>query len=189
MTDEEILALFRSRDETALRETERKYEGYCAAIAGNILHSPEDVQECLNDVFLQAWNAIPPEQPRILAHFLGKLTRDLAIDRWRRSNSKKRGGGQLSLALEELQDCISDGAALEDLVEQRALTETLQNFLQGLPPAERNVFLCRYWYLDPIPAIAERFQFSRSKVTSMLHRTRKKLHAYLKKGGYFDEQK
>ena len=184
MDDESIVALYWSRAEAAITETALKYENYLTGIARNILSDREDVRECVNDTYHAAWNSMPPHRPSLLSTFLGKITRRISIDRWRRQNAEKRGGGQLPLALEELEDCVSGSGGVEDEVERRELAELFNDFLNTLPVTERRVFLCRYWYMDPVQSIARQFGFSRSKVTSMLYRTRAKLRAVLEKEGY-----
>ena len=184
MDDESIVALYWSRAEAAITETALKYENYLTGIARNILSDREDVRECVNDTYHAAWNSMPPHRPSLLSTFLAKITRRISIDRWRRQNAEKRGGGQLPLALEELEDCVSGSGGVEDEVERRELAELFNDFLNTLPVTERRVFLCRYWYMDPVQSIARQFGFSRSKVTSMLYRTRAKLRAVLEKEGY-----
>ena len=174
MEDQGILELFLQRSEQAVVETDKKYGGYCYAIAYNILSSREDSEESVNDTYLTAWNTIPPRKPGVLGAFLGKVTRHLSIDRWRKLRAQKRGGKEMILALEELGDC-ADPEGLEGQLSQRELARVLNDFLNSLLETERNVFLCRYWYVDSIEAIVRITGFSQSKVTSMLHRTRKKL--------------
>ena len=183
MDDRSIVALFWDRSETAIAETDKKYGPYCYSIAHNILTNREDAQECVSDTWLAAWKAMPPKKPAILSTFLGKITRRLSIDRWRTRTAYKRGGGELPLALEELGEC-ADTETPEATVQRRELALRFNQFLSTLPETERSVFLCRYWYLDSIGQIAEVFGFSQSKVTSMLHRTRKKLKDVLEKEGY-----
>lgn len=127
---------------------------------------------------------MPPHRPSILSTFLGKITRRISIDRWRKRNAEKRGGGELALALEELEDCVSGSGSVEGEMERRELVKLFHDFLNTLPATERRVFLCRYWYMDSIQTIALQFGFSQSKVTSMLHRTRAKLRVVLEKEGY-----
>ena len=122
---------------------------------------------------------MPPKRPSILATFIGKITRHLSIDRWRSRNRYKRGGGEIVLALEELEDCITADQTVEKAYERKQLAVVFNRFLESLPETERQVFLCRYWYLDSISVIASYYGFSDSKVTSMLHRSRKKLRAVL----------
>lgn len=183
MEDERIVALYWSRSEAAITETAAKYGGYLTSIACNILASREDAQECVNDTYHDAWNAMPPHRPAILSTFLGKITRRISIDRWRRRSAEKRGGGELPLALEELDECVSGSVSVEHELERRELEQLLHRFLNTLPVTERRVFLCRYWYLDSIESIAHQFGFSRSKVSSMLYRTRRKLRALLEQEG------
>lgn len=168
MDDQNIIALYWARSETAISETAQKYGGYCFSIAKNILTNHEDAEESVNDTYLTAWNAMPPRRPSILATFLGKITRRLAIDRWRYRNAYKRGGGEVTLALDELENCASQDS-LEKAMDRKELAVAF------------NSFLSRYWYLDPIADIAEHFGFSVSKVTSMLRRTRGRLRQALEK--------
>ena len=182
MEDQEIIFLFFDRSEQAISETDRKYGSYCYSIANSILSNREDSEECVSDTYLTAWNSIPPKKPNVLSAFLGKITRHISIDRWRRQNARKRGGGEMILALDELAECV--GTDMETEITRRELTRIFNKFLESLPETERNVFLCRYWYLDAIDDIARSTGFSRSKVTSMLHRTRGKLRRKLSEEGY-----
>ena len=183
MEDTRIIELYFARSEQAIQETDNKYGGYCFSIAYNILANREDSEESVSDTYMAAWNSIPPRRPAILAAFLGKITRHLSIDRWRSRSASKRGGGEMTLALEELGECLSDRDTPEDALARKELGLAINRFLDSLPETERSVFLCRYWYLDPIDRITANFGFSHSKVTSMLHRTRGKLKALLEKEG------
>lgn len=184
MEDNQIIELYFARKEQAIVETDSKYGKYCYSIAYNILTNREDSEESVNDTYMAAWRAMPPRRPSILATFLGKITRRLSIDRWRSRNAYKRGGGEIVLALEELEDCVTDGQTVEQQYQRKELAVFVNRFLDGLPETERSVFLCRYWYLDSIADIAGHFEFTPGKVTSMLHRTRNKLRAQLEKEGY-----
>ena len=181
MDDERIVALYWSRCEAAITETASKYGSYLNNISYNILVNREDAQECVNDTYHDAWNSMPPHRPSILSTFLGKITRRISIDRWRKLNAEKRGGGELTLALDELENCVSGSGSVEDEIQRRELAKLFNGFLNTLPTTERRVFLCRYWYMDSIQSIAQQFGFSQSKVASMLHRTRAKLRAVLEK--------
>ena len=183
MDDTQIVELYWERKECAIEETATKYGSYCYSIAQNILHNEDDAKECVNDTWLDAWNSMPPHRPSVLSTFLGKLTRRISIDKWRRSTAKKRGDGQLPLVLAELEDCISDGKSIEEETERKLLAEVIAAFVKSLPETEQKVFLCRYWYMDSVSAIATRFRFSESKVKSMLSRTREKLRVRLEKEG------
>ncbi len=184
MDDDRIVELYWKRNENAISETATKYGSYLNSISYNILVNREDAQECVNDTYHDAWNSMPPHRPSILSTFLGKITRRISIDRWRRLNAEKRGGGELTLALDELEDCVSGSGSVEDEIKRRELAKLFNDFLNTLPVTERRVFLCRYWYMDSIQSIAQQFGFSQSKVASMLNRTRGKLRAQLVKEGY-----
>lgn len=184
MEDQKIIDLYWQRSEQAIQETDAKYGGYCFSIAYNILTNREDSEESVSDTYLSAWHAMPPKRPGILSAFLGKITRHISIDRWRRRSAQKRGGGEIVLALEELEDCLSDGYSTEEAVQKKELAVFINRFLDTLPETERNIFLCRYWYVDPVKDIADTFGFSVGKVNSMLFRTREKLRRTLEKEGY-----
>ena len=183
MEDQGIVELFFDRSEQAIVETDKKYGGYCYTIAYNILASREDSEESVSDTYFSAWNTIPPRKPTLLQAFLGKITRHISIDRWRKQSAQKRGGKEMILALEELGECV-DIRGMEAEITSRELTRVLNGFLANLSETERNVFLCRYWYMDTIETIAKITRFSQSKVTSMLHRTRGKLRKKLEEEGY-----
>lgn len=185
MEDRQIVDLYWARSESAITETMSKYGSYCHRIAFNILTDEGDAEECVNDTCLAAWNSMPPHRPALLSTFLGKLTRRLSIDRWRAKRAERRGGGEVALALEELSECIPSGVDVEWEVENAETARMIDAFIRSLPPAERRVFICRYWYLDSVSAICQQFGFSPGKVKSMLYRTRRKLSAYLTEGGVF----
>lgn len=185
MTDNQIVELFFHRSERALEETAARYGQLFYRISYNILTNHEDAEECVSDTYLTAWETIPPTRPNRLGVFLSKITRRLAIDRWRRITAAKRGGGQLALAVEELDYCLASRENVEEDYIKKELTGLLECFLSELPETERDVFLCRYWYMDSIREIAADFGFTQGKVKSMLMRTRNKLKIYLeRKGGY-----
>lgn len=183
MNDEEIIDLFWNRSEKAISETDARYGRYCHSIAFQILGNKEDAEECVSDAYLSAWNAIPPRRPAVLSVFLGRLTRQAAIDRWRTRSREKRGGGEIPLALEELAEVVGDAQSPETAVLEKELAFGVNRFLDGLPPMERGIFLCRYWYLDSVSDIAERTGFSPAKVASLLFRLRGKLKKQLMKEG------
>ena len=175
MDDLEIIELYFCRDEKALTETARKYGNYCYTVAFSVLNSMEDSKETVNDTYLELWNTIPPDRLTVLSAFIGKITRRLAIGRWRKNTAVKRGGGEFEATLDELSECISDNANVEKIVEGKLIVSTINEFLKKLPDTERNVFICRYWYADSVKSVAKQFGFSESKVKSMLMRTRTKL--------------
>lgn len=184
MDDNTIIDLYWERSEDAISETAAKYGGYCFTIAYNILFNKEDSEESVNDTYLAAWNTMPPRRPQMLATFLGKMTRYISLDRWKNRTAAKRGGGEVALVLDELEECISGEDSIEQDYLRKELVRNINNFLGELPETERKVFMCRYWYMDSIEDVAERFGFSASKVTSMLHRTRGKLKRVLEKEGF-----
>lgn len=184
MEDQQIVDLYWAREETAIHETEAKYGSYCHSIAYAILQDKQDAEESVNDTYLDAWNTMPPNRPSILATFLGKITRRVSIDRWRIRSAKKRGGDEITLALDELEQCVSGGHDVELQAQHDELIATIHRFLDHLPVTERRIFLLRYWYLKPIQSIASQYGFTQSKVTSMLHRVRGKLRKQLEKEGY-----
>lgn len=184
MNDQRIVELYFARSQQAIAETASKYGKYCYAIAYNILNCHEDAEESVDDTYIAAWNSIPPHRPSVLSAFLGKITRRVAIDKWRKRSAEKRGGGEVPLALEELQDCIPEGESAEQVFEKQRLSAVIGDFVRSLPETEQKVFLCRYWYLDPIDAICRQFGFSDGKVKSMLYRTREKLRTRLQKEGF-----
>ena len=184
MDDELIVQLYWDRSENAISETDRKYGAYCNSIAYGILQSKEDAEESVNDTYMDAWNTMPPNRPSVLSTFLGKITRRISIDRWRIRSAKKRGGDEVTLALDELEECVSGSHDVELQAQHNELIATIHRFLDALPDTERRIFLLRYWYLEPIQSIAKQYKFSQSKVTSMLHRVRVKLRKQLEKEGY-----
>lgn len=180
MNDEQIIELYWQRDETAIEESRTKYGSYCNTIAHNILRRTEDEEECVNDTWLHAWNAMPPQKPSRLAVFLGRITRNLAIDRYRMHRAQKYGGGQTALCLEELGECISESRPIEDRL---ALRELLHLFFSGLSPKKRDIFLLRYWYMLPVAEIAQRYGMTEGAVKMTLQRVRNKLKDYLEQEG------
>ena len=184
MNDKNIVDLYFNRDEEAITQTDKKYGRYCYSIAYNILTNKEDAEESVSDTYMTAWRAIPPRRPSVLSTFLGKITRHISIDRWRERSAYKRGGGEVTLALEELEDCVAGLQNVEMEYERKELIRAYVKFLDTLPITERRVFLCRYWYVDSVEAIAEKFGFSQSKVKTMLYRTRAKLRKQLAEEGF-----
>ena len=183
MEDTQIVELFWARDEAALAETEIKYGRYCLSIANSILHDAQDAQECVNDAYLGAWNAIPPHKPAKLSTFIGKIVRRVSLNRLFERSADKRGGGAIDASIDELDECVPGSSSLEDVFGAEELTEILNAFLGTLPLDERRVFMRRYWFFDSISDICARFGFGESKVKVMLKRTRDKLRARLEKEG------
>ena len=184
MEDKQIVDLYWARKENAIHETAVKYGKYCHSIAYTILQDQQDAEESVNDTYMDAWNTMPPNRPSVLSTFLGKITRRISIDRWRIRSAKKRGGDEVTLALDELEECVRGSDDVELQAQRNELIAAMHSFLDNLPDTERRIFLLRYWYLEPIQSIANQYGFTQSKVASMLQRIRCKLRRQLEKEGY-----
>lgn len=184
MEDSEIITLYWERNPDAISETATKYGSYCKSIARNILGSEEDAEECLNDTYLNAWNSMPPHRPNLLSAYLGKITRNLSFDKFRRHRAAKRGGGEMELVLEELSECIPGEENVWQKIEKQELVHAINGFLTTLPQEKCSIFLCRYWYAASVPEIAKRFGKTEGNVSVLLNRMRGKLKNYLTERGY-----
>ena len=184
MEDEKIISLYWARDEQAITETSEKYGPYCRAIAHNILFDPADEEECLNDTWLRAWNAIPPQRPRVLSVFLGKITKNLSYDMYRKKHREKRGGGEITLVLEELSECVSGNTDPEQKLIGDELNNIINSFLATLSDEYRHMFIIRYWYSESIRDMAKRFRKSENSISVTLSRIRGRLKTYLAERGY-----
>lgn len=178
--DKQIIELYNQRKETAIEHTAEKYTAYCFNIANNILHNHEDSEECVNDTWMKAWNAIPPTVPTCLRVFLGKITRNLSFDKYRASHSESRGGGQMAVVLDELEEIVAGSSDVEAHYEQKELVEAINTYLKKLPERDCNIFIRRYFYAEETCVIARRYGIKESNVLMILSRTRKKLHTFLK---------
>ena len=183
MEDKQIVDLYWARSEKAISETADKYGRYCYTIAYNILHSNEDSEECVNDTYLHAWNAMPDQRPNKLSAFLGRITRNLSLKRWEKYTAKKRGAGQVPLALDELQECIPATNQTDSVADDIVLTDVLNRFLASLTAEKRNIFMRRYWYLSSVAEIASDLAISESKVKLSRLRSRNELKQLLEKEG------
>lgn len=184
MDDAEIIRLYWERNEQAIPATAQKYGNYCTAIARNILDNREDAEECVNDTYLRAWNAMPPHRPHILSVFLGKITRNLSLNRLRRLTAAKRGKGRAAVVFDEIADLVSGRDSVEQQIERIELIQAIEAFLTALPCEKRHIFICRYWYFDSISDIANRFGMSENHVSVILSRLRRKLRDYLAERGF-----
>lgn len=183
MKDHEIIGLYWARNESAITASAEKYGNYCHTIAYNILHNNEDAEECANDTYLGAWNSIPPQRPSRLSTYLGKITRNLALNRYKRYTAEKRGYGQVEIVLSELEVCIPAETTVEQTVEEKTLVEAINRFLHSQPRTKRDIFIRRYWHLYTIREIAEVYGMSESNVASSLFRIRNELKSFLEKEG------
>lgn len=184
MDDDRIVQLYWDRNEAAITASSQKYGAYCLAIARNILSDRLDAEECVNDTWLRAWNAMPPHRPSLLAAFLGKITRHLSFDRYKKLHREKRGGHQLDAVLDELAECVSGADDTERQWEEKALIEEINRFLFRLPEDRRYLFIRRYWYADSISQIAGRMNMSVNQVSVILSRLRHRLKDDLIERGF-----
>lgn len=184
MEDNQIVELYWQKNTDAISESTNKYGAYCFAIAENILHNAEDSEECVNDTWLHAWNTIPPERPNVFRMFLAKITRNLSFNRFNARNAEKRGGGEITLVLDELRECVAGGGDVEAAYETTELEQCICRFVRTLPERDRNIFVRRYFFTDPMSAIAERYSLTINNVTVVLSRTRRKLKTELMREGY-----
>ena len=189
MEDYQIVGLYWKRDENAIKETSGKYGAYCFAIADNILQNAEDSEECVNDTWLNAWNAMPPQRPARLRMFLAKITRNLSFNRFNARSAQKRGGGEIVLVLDELAECIASETDVASEYEAKELGQSIRKFVQSLPERDGNIFVRRYFFTEPIAQIAEKYGLQENNVAVILSRIRKKLKTHLIKEGFFSEQK
>ena len=178
MQDKEIISLYLDRDEKAIEYTEQKYRAYCLSVADRILSDPQDCEECLNDVWLAAWESIPPNDPPALAVYLGRIARNISVRRQREMNRKKRGAG-LTVYLEELSEALPGGGSVEELTEGSDLRELIGRFLKAQSRLNRDIFVFRYYYLDSIADVGRRFGMTDNQVKLRLFRLRKKLKGFL----------
>ncbi len=181
MNDREIIALYWAKKECAISATAEKYGRYCHTIAYNILYDHFEAEECVNDTYLGAWNSIPPHKPDRLSAFLGKITRNLALNRYRRKRAAKRSGGEIEIALSELENCIPAATGVEQVAEESFLVSVINRFLYAQTKTKRNIFILRYWHLYSIRDIADMYGERESKVKSLLFRMRNELKKILEK--------
>lgn len=180
ISDEAIIALYWDRDEKAIAETDFKYKNYLYAIAYNILHGSLDCEECLNDTYLAAWNAIPPSKPNVLKAFLTTIARRIAINRYHCNQRQS----EMTVALSELEDFLSDDESVDSLLDTRELGRVISDFVRRLPQRRRFIFMSRYYAAEPIDTIAKELDLSRSMVNKELAAIRKALREKLESEGY-----
>lgn len=184
MEDQEIIQLFWERSESAVQEASRKFGNYCGSIARGILNNHEDSEDCVNEALMRAWESIPPKKPSSLCAFIGRITKNIALDRIKSSERKKRGGGELALVYEELAGIVSDGTSVEDEFERKEIMSAISNFLRNSSKQNRQVFVLRYWYCRSAPEIAAELYIKEEHTYVILSRMREKLREHLKKEGY-----
>ena len=184
MNDREIVQLYFDRNPDAIEKTVRKYKNYCICIARNILENSEDAEECFNDTLHNTWNSIPPKNPKNLGTYLGKITRNLSFDRYRKTHADKHGGGETSLVLNELRECVSGKETPEQNLDRKELSAEINDFLNTLSKEKCDIFVCRYWYAFSISDIAKKFKKTETNVSVILSRIRGDLKEFLRERGY-----
>ena len=181
--DNTIIQHYWDRDECAVSETADKYGSFCTSIAENILENREDAKECVNDTYLKTWNTIPPQRPRVLPAFIGRIVRNLAFDRYSSRNAARRGGGQTGILLDELEECIPDRTADVEC-DEKELARVINEFAGTLSERNRNIFVLRYWYSESVKDIALSQKMTENSVSAVLNRVRRRLRRYLTERGF-----
>ena len=184
MEDCEIVEMYWDRNENAITETDRKYGKYCRKIAFSIVTNKEDMEECVNDTYLQTWNSLPPQRPEKLSTYLGKICRNISINLYEKLTAEKRGGNETDACLDELGELIGSSSEVEERLDLTVLTDLINKFLKKCEKQARTVFVQRYWYMMSVKEIAKENRMSDSNVKMTLSRTRDKLKVYLEEEGY-----
>lgn len=184
MEDENIIRLYWDRDETAIEETSKKYGKYCFSIANNILCSREDSEECVNDTYVKVWDSIPPKRPSIFSAFIGKITRNISLNRYKLNNADKRGGNEMTLVLDEVREIASGQPDPEEKAIRDELIAAVNDYLATLPVEKRVMFVRRYWYADDVKSIALRMGTSENNISVSVRRIRNSLRDYLIERGF-----
>lgn len=182
MEDLGIIDLYHARDERAIAESERKYGAFCRAVAMNLLRVREDAEECVNDTWHAAWNRMPPDRPQSLKAFLGRITRNLSVSRFRADHARKRYDG-MEILLSELDECVPDLHGVEEAADARALAWTISRWLENLPADDSTLFLRRYWYGDAVKTLAAQWGCTPNKMAQRMFALRRELKGYLEKEG------
>lgn len=182
--DSEMIRKFNERDESALMDVNRKYGGYCSAIALNILGNQQSAEECVNDTLMRLWESIPPAKPRYLPAFIGKIVRNIALNAVRRENALKRGGGEIDLILDEAEEMISSGDSVELTAQRHEIMAAVNDWLGTISEKKRAVFVLRYWHCKSVSEVARCVGMSQANVENVLKRERKNLVEYMKQRGF-----
>ena len=182
--DEKIIEMFFDRSEQGIRELDMKYGKICHNLSFNIVNNRQDAEECVNDAYLGAWNAIPPAHPNPLLSYIVKIVRNVSLKNYWTKKAAKRNG-HYTIALEEIEGCIADQKTVEDAIEVREFARVLEKFLDTLPLENRVIFMRRYWFADSYKDIAELMGLSEKNISVRLTRIREKLKQYLKEREVF----
>lgn len=183
MEDSQIIDLYWARDQRAIGETAGKYGTFLRTVSWNILRSHDDADECVNDTYLRTWNAIPPARPGAFRAWLGRITRNLSLDRWKRDRAARRGGDDFAVLLGELDACLPAADHAQRHLEDQEIADLISRFLRQQSVFNRRAFLRRYWYGESIEEIAAGLGCGTGKVKSSLFRTRSALRSYLEQEG------
>ncbi len=183
LSDEQIIDLYFAREERAIAETDKKYCQYLHTVAYSILENEQDAEECLQDTYLRVWNAVPPERPSVFHAFLAKIARNLSLNRLKTAKRKKRVPSEVSLSLDELGECMSDGDNMARQMQSAAIACVINRYLDSVPNRRMYVFVSRYFYFLTIPQIAKRLSCSTSVVNRELAEIRRELRIELEKEG------
>lgn len=184
MDDRIIVDMFFERDEKGIGHVIEKYSGYCHTVAFGILRNEEDTEEAVNDAVNALWNSIPPHRPENLRTFLGKITRQISLDRWRKNHTRKRMDGNVTSSYEELEEMLPDGSDVSEHIEHEELSKAISDFLKSAKETERYIFVRKYWYFDSVEEISKKTGLGISNVKMTLKRTRDRLASYLGEKGY-----
>ena len=187
MEDRSIVEMYLKRDTEAVSVTAEKYGAYCFAVAHNILENDEDAEECVNDTYLRAWNSIPPNKPEKLKLFLARITRNLALDKYREIGREKRGSGSVYIVLDEIEECIGSGGDAAADYEMKELKACIGSFVKKLSERDGDIFIRRYFFMESTADISKKFGMKEHNVLLILSRTRKKLRTHLIKEGFINE--
>lgn len=182
MEDSGIIELYHARQEQAIAETDRKYGPFCRAIALNILSVREDAEECVNDTWHAAWNRMPPDRPQSLKAFLGRITRNLSVSRFRAGRAQKRYDG-MEILLSELDDCVPDKRDVEQIADEHRLSDLISQWLENLPVDDSTLFVRRYWYGDAVKELARKWSCTPNQMAQRMLGLRRDLKAFLEKEG------
>lgn len=185
MTDSEIIALLKERDETAVEAIKDRFDGMCFRLASNILSDRRDAEECVSSVYFKLWSHIPPAEPKDLTAYVAKTVRNEAMMRYRTNASK--GSINVSASLEELENCLGAMDSMEDVLEAESLAKAVEGFVSLLPAEQRIAFMRRYWFFDSARAIAEMLGITEKRVNTLLAKTRRQIRRYLIKEEYINE--
>ncbi len=178
MEDEKIIELFFRRSEQAIWELDTKYGRVCHQLSYNIVNNRQDAEECVNDAYLGAWNAIPPAKPDPLPAYLCRIVRNLSLKAYYRNKAAKRNS-VYDVAMAELEACLPSSDTVEGQIEAKELARIIEAFLNTLSMENRVIFMRRYWFLDSYRDIASQMGLTEKNVSVRLTRIRRRMKDYL----------